>query len=144
LEEGNNPDEPGWFLQWLQNRTSVYAYSFDEAWFDIGTPESYLNAVSWVLDGESVVSGGAHIINSEIGENVYVMPGAEIRDATVEESVVFSDATIVSSTVERCIIDESSSIHNVDLRESQVGAHTKISHKVQKQSGRSVNTSPVS
>ncbi|MFB6130667.1 MAG: NDP-sugar synthase, partial [Salinigranum sp.] len=49
LAGDNNPDEPGWFVQWLQARGDVYAFSFDGAWFDIGTPESYLDAVSWYL-----------------------------------------------------------------------------------------------
>ncbi len=28
LEEGNDPDEPGWFVQWLQSRKPTYAYTF--------------------------------------------------------------------------------------------------------------------
>ncbi|ELY70558.1 nucleotidyltransferase family protein, partial [Natronobacterium gregoryi] len=37
LEEGNDPDEPGWFVQWLQDREPTYAYTFKGAWYDIGT-----------------------------------------------------------------------------------------------------------
>ncbi len=48
----NNPDEPGWFVQWLVERDRVDAFTFDGAWFDIGTPESYLEAVAWRLEGE--------------------------------------------------------------------------------------------
>jgi len=49
LEEGKNPDEPGWFLQWLQSRGPVHAFTFDGAWFDIGTADSYLDAVEYAL-----------------------------------------------------------------------------------------------
>lgn len=31
LAEDNSPDEPGWFLQWLQDRKTVHAFTFDEA-----------------------------------------------------------------------------------------------------------------
>jgi len=79
LEDGNNPDEPGWFVQWLQNREATYAYTFEGAWYDIGTPESYLDAVSWHLDGESLVADSVTLEDTEIGENVHVM-----SDATLE------------------------------------------------------------
>ena len=38
----NNPDEPGWFIQWLQRRETVSAFPFEGAWFDIGTPARQL------------------------------------------------------------------------------------------------------
>ncbi|MBE6012770.1 MAG: nucleotidyltransferase family protein [Lachnospiraceae bacterium] len=41
LKEGNKPDAPGFFLQWLHNKKDVYAYIFDGRCFDIGTPEAY-------------------------------------------------------------------------------------------------------
>ncbi|MFW6153369.1 MAG: nucleotidyltransferase family protein, partial [Halobacteriota archaeon] len=37
LRRDNNPDEPGWFIQWLYEREPVYAFDFDGTWFDIGT-----------------------------------------------------------------------------------------------------------
>ena len=41
LDEGNNPDAPGFFPSWLFNRKDVYAYKFKGECYDIGTPESY-------------------------------------------------------------------------------------------------------
>lgn len=41
LDEGNNPDAPGFFPSWLYNYKSVYAYKFTGECYDIGTPESY-------------------------------------------------------------------------------------------------------
>lgn len=34
--DGNNKDAPGFFLEWLSKREDVFAYVFDEYWFDIG------------------------------------------------------------------------------------------------------------
>jgi len=65
LEDGNNPDEPGWFLQWLQKRGAVHAYTFDGAWFDIGTADSYLDAVEYALDGGTLVADDAIVENSD-------------------------------------------------------------------------------
>jgi len=126
LAGGNNPDEPGWFLQWLQARESVYAYTFDEAWFDIGTPESYLEAVAWGLDGESRVADAAALENTTVGENVHVMPGAELVNSSVNNSIVFPSATIRDCDIRDSIIDEKTRVENMDLAGALIGAHTQI------------------
>jgi glucose-1-phosphate thymidylyltransferase len=44
LEEGNNPDQPGRFVEWLYSRTPVYAWPVPGGWLDIGTPEALAEA----------------------------------------------------------------------------------------------------
>ena len=41
LDEGNNPDAPGFFPSWLHDKKPVYAYKFQGECYDIGTHESY-------------------------------------------------------------------------------------------------------
>lgn len=41
LDEGNNPDAPGFFPSWLFKHKDVFAYTFMGECYDIGTPESY-------------------------------------------------------------------------------------------------------
>ena len=41
LEEGNNPDAPGFFPSWLYKQKTVMTYAFDGDCYDIGTPKSY-------------------------------------------------------------------------------------------------------
>ncbi|MFB6219905.1 MAG: sugar phosphate nucleotidyltransferase [Halolamina sp.] len=124
----NNPDEPGWFIQWLQSREAVHAFTFDGAWFDIGTPESYLEAVSWKLGGDNLVADGATVENSDLGQNVHVMAGATVEDSTLNRSIVFEDATIVDSELRDSIVDESSYVEGLDLSGGLVGAHSEISN----------------
>lgn len=40
LEEGNNPDAPGYFAEYLYKKVPVYAYLFNGECFDVGTHES--------------------------------------------------------------------------------------------------------
>ena len=40
IAEGNNPDQPGRFIQWLYKRTPVHTYSVPGIWFDIGSKET--------------------------------------------------------------------------------------------------------
>ncbi|MCA1657688.1 MAG: nucleotidyltransferase family protein [Verrucomicrobiaceae bacterium] len=40
LAAGNNPDQPGRFIQWLYQRKPVKAYQIKGTWFDIGSKET--------------------------------------------------------------------------------------------------------
>ena len=126
LDDDNNPDEPGWFVQWLQTRGDVFAYTFDGAWYDIGTPEAYLDAVAGNLGGENYVHPDATVENSELGRNVHLMSGVRVEDSTLDETVVFNDATIVDSDIRRSIIDEDTFLENLDLSGALIGAHSRI------------------
>ncbi|MFB6164013.1 MAG: sugar phosphate nucleotidyltransferase, partial [Haloarculaceae archaeon] len=122
----NNPDEPGWFVQWLIEREPVFAFPFDGAWFDIGTPDGYLDAVSWYLDGGTLVHPDAEVRNSTLGENVHVMAGATVVDSTIERSVIFPDATLTSCRIISSLIDEETELEDVSLSNAQIGAHTSL------------------
>ena len=42
ISNKNNPDSPGYFIQWLvKNKNEVHAMVYDDYWYDVGTPESY-------------------------------------------------------------------------------------------------------
>ncbi len=126
LDDGNNPDEPGWFIEWLQERKRVDAFTFDGAWFDIGTPESYLDAVSWALDGKSIIAESATVTDSSVGENVHVMDNATVKDSTLERTLVFPGATVENSELRQTIVDEKASVSDIDLSGALVGAHSQI------------------
>ncbi|WP_181684752.1 sugar phosphate nucleotidyltransferase [Halorhabdus salina] len=128
LEGGNNPDEPGWFIEWLVDRGDVYSFTFDGAWFDIGTPESYLEAIRWTLEGDSVIADSATVEDSTIGENVHVLPGATVEDSTVSKSIIFSDATVRDCEIHDTIIDQGTHVEHLDLAGALIGAHTQITN----------------
>jgi len=126
LEDGENPDEPGWFLQWLQQRGAVHAYTFDGAWFDIGTADSYLDAVEYALDGGTLVDDDATVEGSDLGDVVHVMAGASVTDSTLDRAVVFPDATISHSEIRNSVIDAGATLTGVDLSGALIGSHTSI------------------
>jgi len=126
LSDGENPDEPGWFIQWLQDRGTVSAFTFDDAWYDIGTAESYLEAVEWATGGEAVVHDGATVEDSELGSNVQIMDGATVTGSTVENSVVFPNATVSDAAISDSIVDIEASVDGVDLTDSLVGEYTQL------------------
>jgi len=126
LSDDNNPDEPGWFVKWLQAREAVYAYTFDGAWYDIGTPAAYLDAVEWSLDGGSEVAADATVEDSDIGEAVHVMAGATVRNSTLERTVVFPDATVENCSFASSVIDEHAELSDIERENALVGGYTRI------------------
>ncbi|MDZ5813120.1 sugar phosphate nucleotidyltransferase, partial [Halorubrum sp. AD140] len=126
LDDDNNPDEPGWFLQWLQGRGAVHAYTFDGAWFDIGTADSYLDAVEYALDGGTLVADDATVEESDLGDVVHVMSGATVTDSTLARTVVFEDATITGSEVRNSVIDTGAVLAGVDFSGALIGSYTSI------------------
>ena len=126
LAGDNDPDEPGWFVSWLREREATYAYTFEGAWFDVGTLESYLDAVAWHLDGESRIADDASVESTTIGRNVHVMAEASVVDADLERAVVFPDVTLEGTTVRASVIDEGATIGDLVLEDAMVGAFTRI------------------
>jgi len=126
LEDGENPDEPGWFIQWLQSRQPVHAFTFDGAWFDIGTAESYLDAVEYALDGGSLIEDGATVEDTEVGDVVHVMGGATVAGSSLDRSVVFPNATITDCSVRSSVVDEHATIEDLDLSGALIGGYTSI------------------
>jgi len=116
-------DEPGRLIEWAHDRTDMYAFSFDGEWFDVGTPQGYLDATASLTDG-SVVNG---VVNSsEIGDDVVIMEGAEVDNSELKNTIVFSNAKIEDSTVKNSIIDKHSKVEDVDLNDALIGEHTSL------------------
>ena len=51
LAEGNNPDQPGRFVQWLYPRQAVYTWAVPGLWYDIGSKET-LEEASRIFAGK--------------------------------------------------------------------------------------------
>jgi glucose-1-phosphate thymidylyltransferase len=50
LDEGNLPDQPGRFVEWLYTRAPVYGYRFEGDWYDIGDAKQLLDADNVMRD----------------------------------------------------------------------------------------------
>ncbi|MCL2618708.1 MAG: nucleotidyltransferase family protein [Defluviitaleaceae bacterium] len=52
LAQGNKPDAPGYFVQWLYTQAEVYAYRVDGEIYDIGTKQA-LDHVNAIMTGRA-------------------------------------------------------------------------------------------
>ncbi len=116
-------DEPGRLIEWAHEQTSMYAYSFDGDWFDIGTPEGYLEAMKSIVDG-NIVKGDTD--NCNIGENVFIMDECRLENVTIENSIVFSGVHIQESEIRNSLVDQNSEIIDADLNDAIIGEHTTL------------------
>ncbi len=143
LSDGNR-DSPGYFLQWLLGRgEEVRAYRFSEYWYDIGSADSYLEALRTILKESHIeeiqispyskiippviIKRGARVLGrSLIGPFAYIGENCTIENSDVSDSIIFRDTVIRNSTIWRSIIDEKCEIRNLELKKSLVGGHAKI------------------
>ncbi|NJE05686.1 NDP-sugar synthase [Thermococcus sp. M36] len=137
-------DAPGYFLQWLlEAGVEVRAYRFSEYWYDIGSADSYLEALKTLLRESHVeeiqispyakiippvvIKRGAKILGrSMIGPYAYIGEDCVIENSDISDSIIFRKTVIRNSTIWRSIIDEKCEIRNLELRKSLVGGHAKI------------------
>ena len=143
LANGNR-DSPGYFLQWLLEKGEpIRAYRFSEYWYDIGSADSYLEALKTLLKESHVeeiqispyakiippvvIKRGAKILGrSIIGPYAYIGENCVVENSDISDSIIFPETIIRNSTIWRSIIDEKCEIRNLELRKSLVGGHAKI------------------
>ncbi|OUJ18217.1 N-acetylglucosamine-1-phosphate uridyltransferase [Methanonatronarchaeum thermophilum] len=101
MDEGLNPDSPGYFIEWLVNHEEVRAFKFEGNWFDIGTSKGYIDAYTTVVGENTFVS--SEIENSEI-KQTYI-ESSKIKNSTIKESIIVGNSEIKNCKLNRAIID---------------------------------------
>ncbi len=117
-------DEPGRILEWaVTEGTPVHAWSFEDHWFDIGTPEGYLNALEGVL-GDRHVDG--RLEDCDVQNGVYVFGDAQAVSSRLERTVLLPGARVEDATLSGCIVDSHANVQGVELQGSLIGDHDRI------------------
>jgi len=136
-------DNIGDFLGWLCQRIEVYGYPFDGMWYDVGSPDSYIEAFKFCMNeyiAESVhIDKASKIISpvvieegveirgrSIVGPYVYVGRDCVIENSDVSDSVIFDRVILRRARIWRSIIDDDCEIRNLELSGSIIGGHAKI------------------
>jgi len=126
LEEGNNPDAPGYFLQWLYQLVDVYGFVFNEEWYDIGDHGSYLESNFKHMTNPQHIGKNVFLKDSEIKGNVFIGDNVRIVGSVVENSILFRGSVIENCNIKNTIIDEFAKVSNISLIDSTVGRHAKL------------------
>ena len=136
-------DNLGDFIGWLCSIDEVYGYTFEGEWFDVGSPDTYIDALKAFMDNyiasnakidkhariiePVVIEEGVRIVGrSIIGPYAYIGRGCTVENSDVCESILFGYVLLREARLWRSIVDHKCEIRNIDLCRSVIGAHTKI------------------
>ncbi|MEX0567674.1 MAG: sugar phosphate nucleotidyltransferase, partial [Candidatus Njordarchaeota archaeon] len=142
LEEGNNPDAPGYFFEWLTKKIDVYAFRFGGYWYDIGTLDGYIEAMTRVFNKSKIeqnaeiggkiihpvfVGKGAKIDNSSIiGPYAIIGSGSRISKSYISRSLVLENSNIAEAKIEESLIGSNVLIRGGEIKNSILAAYTKL------------------
>ncbi len=143
VRENEKSDNLGDFLSWLCRRMEVYGYPFNGTWYDVGNPDSYIEAFKFYMDEfvaddveidraskiipPVVIEEGVRIRGrSIVGPYAYIGRGCVIESSDVSDSVIFDRVVLRRARIWRSIIDEDCEIRNLELSGSIIGGHAKI------------------
>jgi glucose-1-phosphate thymidylyltransferase len=143
VENTKRSDNLGDFISYLCQKEEVYGYPFNGSWYDVGNPDSYIEAFKSYTDHyvdrsaeiersvkiiEPVVIGkGAKISGrSIIGPYTFIGEGCKVESSDVSESIVFENTTLSKVKLWRSIVDDKCEIRNIQLTASIIGGNAKI------------------
>ncbi len=143
VEKSERRDNLGDFLSYLCEKTEVKGYVFNGIWYDVGNPDTYLEAFKSYaenhIDSSAEIDKHVKIIEpviicenvkikgrSIIGPYAYIGSDCIIESSDVCESVVFDGVVLKRVKLWRSIIDDRCEIRNIELSSSVVGGHAKI------------------
>ncbi len=83
---------------------SVLAGTYEGAWFDTGTLDSFLETTAHLIGKENVVADNAHVIGA-VGHSVVIGEKSHVSCGVIEDSVILPGAHIrVGGHIRRCIL----------------------------------------
>ncbi len=143
IKTNSKHDNLGDFISWLCKKVSVFGYIFDGIWYDVGSPDSYIEAfrsfsshsvsedvkidrVSKIVEPVIIESDVVIKGRSIIGPYTYIGSGSLIENSDVSDSIIFNSVVLRRARIWRSIIDEDCEIRNLELSSSIVGGHAKI------------------
>jgi len=143
VKSGKKLDSPGYFIEWLHQKTNVFAFPFTGYWFDIGTPKGYIEAFTAINKGvvreessevsnNSIVSGSVYLgqrtsIKGSKIENSLIWHNSRIEDCVIKNSIILSNIELKNTKLEWCIIGDYAKIQDIEIKNSVIGEYSKIS-----------------
>ena len=130
LQETENLDAPGHFIQWLYKRKPINHYLVDNIWFDIGNAKDLLNAHKSFMDKSLLTEKNVALINSKIKGKVHIFDNSNIENSDIEDCIIFENTKIKNCKLKNCIIDKNTDITNLNLEDSVIGPNTQLNNKL--------------
>lgn len=122
-----HPDNLGSiFEEYLRRGLAVDAFVFDDAWMDIGSFATYLEAHRFLVGEKALTDATTQVEQSELRGSVSIGAGSRVTNSTLEDCMVFDRCVIENCELRGCVIDDDCVLHGVDLRGKMLRAGTRL------------------
>ncbi len=126
----NHPDNVGGiFEELLRCNVPVKAFVFREPWFDIGSFDAYLAATKAIVGNNVITGEHSRIEGGTMRGSVVMGKGCTVRNATLENIVLFDGCVIENCYLSDCICDDGCAIRGIDLHGKMLRKNTKLVQK---------------
>jgi glucose-1-phosphate thymidylyltransferase len=120
------PDNVGGiFEEFLRLHIPVDCFTFNEAWFDIGSFDAYLEATR-ALVGDRLLAEDAAFEDSQREGSVVLGKGTKVIQSRLRDTVVFEGCVIEDCVLEDCVIDAGCILKGADLTGKMIRAGTTL------------------
>lgn len=121
------PDNMGGiFEELLRLGKTIKCFRFDDAWFDIGSFETYLEATRAIVGDTLMHEPSSTIHECERIGSVVIGARSRITNSELEDTVVFEDCTIEDCVLRDCVIDNGCILKGIDLTGKMLRAGTTL------------------
>jgi len=117
----------GLFEYFLRNGEDVRAFSFREAWFDIGSFGAYLQAHKFLLGSKQILGQGITRDNTQLRGAIVIGDNVKLKDCTIIDSVVLDDCVLEDCVIKNSVIDQGCHLRGLDLDYKIIRAGVRIS-----------------
>ncbi len=124
------PDNVGGiFEELLMLKRPVQCFRFTEAWFDIGSFETYLEATRAIVGDQLIAAPDSVLASTERTGSVVLGAKTSVTDSVLEDTVIFDGCVIENCVLRDCIIDNNCVLKGIDLTGKMLRAGTTLVRK---------------
>jgi glucose-1-phosphate thymidylyltransferase len=116
----------GIFEEFMRRNISVNAFTFTEAWYDIGSFEAYLEATKLLVGDAVVKDATSRFDDVQRTGSVVLGKGSDVIRSTLTNVVLFEGCFIEDCVLENCIIDDRCTLRGVELSGKMLRAETTL------------------
>lgn len=121
------PDNVGGiFEELLRLKRPVQCFRFTEAWFDIGSFETYLEATRSIVGDQLIAAPDSVLTSTERTGSVVLWAKTSVTDSILEDTVIFDGCIIENCVLRDCIIDNNCTLKGIDLTGKMLRAGTTL------------------
>ena len=122
-----HPDNVGGvFEEFLRKGIPVDCFTFTEAWLDIGSFPSYLEAHRLLVGETPMIAPTSTVTSTKFQGSISIGARTEVSQSDLTDCMIFEDCLVNDCVLRNCIIDRGCTLRGVDLTGKMLRAGTTL------------------